>query len=93
MRPGVAHVLGICAVPGTAGASPAVSVERRLFLRWERRLPAGLWLRGRATIFPRRRTMYELTIPYGDDVLFSTSLSREGFDEEGDLDVQPPTRG
>jgi hypothetical protein len=26
MRPGVAHVLGICAVPGTAGASPAVSV-------------------------------------------------------------------
>jgi hypothetical protein len=37
--------------------------------------------------------MYELTIPYGDDVLFSTSLSREGFDEEGDLDVQPPTRG
>jgi predicted HTH domain antitoxin len=26
--------------------------------------------------------MYELTIPYGDDVLFSTGLSRDEFDEE-----------
>ncbi len=26
--------------------------------------------------------MYELTIPYGDDVLFSMGLSRDEFDEE-----------